>query len=582
MTGPRAMASDHSVSCTGEALERLWESMSIDAKLRTLRFEDPTIVERAYVIQQMLWYSELICPQSGVGAQSRGGIGCVLARGFDFSWPEPNAQRLSTLPSLPTAFSATRQLVLDENFFSSMTACSTLSGSCDLTWASIFDPTPTSWAEYNCQVCTLVELALVKVLEAEILEAHAACREIAPDVVCELAATEEAKEEEEEDCSAPTEEAKPETRPKRKSRRRKKAPAPSQVKQTGVSRVTEQESQDILASCDDLKNGVLHSDREGCELEEAEMEDEAEEKEVLRPGSVLEGEVRDSLPEGQEGEETEVKSEEEEQQEEEEEEEEEPKGKAAEPNQAAEVSLDSLPVDTLPDGFQIGQSAALEMDEEGSKWETIFRRKTRRTRQQEKAADRVAPCEGGGIATDNPRGRIGARRSSRSPVRAGHIRTLTETSAVTTSTNLTLARTFSCSTTRSWASRGSASPRWTDPPTVRWADAPPAISPLEAPPVWQGNGLTDQAAEWLMMLSQLPEREARVAGIGRTPLSTEADQKGQKGPVEFGFGSEPQESPVVTGYRASVRRTFLTMEPLFAVEDQPRRSRSMGALSTPW
>lgn len=174
-----------------EELRRVWHSMALADRLKTLRFEEPCLVERAYAIQQMLWYSDLICHRSGVSACARGadaGVAFPLA----FQWPEWPGQgpgsrshvgvlerglcteggsllRPSNHHARPAAFSALQAFVQTADFIERLDRrlCSGLLASARPrpllpreAWVSIFEPAPTSWSEFECQIFRLVELAL--------------------------------------------------------------------------------------------------------------------------------------------------------------------------------------------------------------------------------------------------------------------------------------------------------------------------------------------------------------------------------------------------------------------------------------
>lgn len=199
-----------------DALKSFWSSLTLGKKLQVLHFEDRTLVERAYVVQHMLWYSELMCVKSGVHISDGAGKGVntLAMDAFEFKWmvkaPAWMGVAFPFMPSeegekMPSAFAARLGFVECGDFperLERYLGCSLLDGLPDLRreeWASVFEPTANSWAEYERQVWNLVRYALIQAYEdaaAATAEEVAAAAELekaalpgevaAPEVAAEL------------------------------------------------------------------------------------------------------------------------------------------------------------------------------------------------------------------------------------------------------------------------------------------------------------------------------------------------------------------------------------------------------------
>lgn len=197
-----------------EALNSFWASLSLGKKLQVLHFEDHALVERAYVIQQMLWYSEIMCIKSGVSVRDGAsrGVQTLAMEAFEFKWQLPSAGWLrgcragsgevgdiatallcseaTAHEMAPAVFAARLGFVNGEDFLERLerhTGTPLLDSLPELRredWASVFEPTANSWAEYERQVWNLVRLALVHAYREAIASAAVETTTAAhPDVV---------------------------------------------------------------------------------------------------------------------------------------------------------------------------------------------------------------------------------------------------------------------------------------------------------------------------------------------------------------------------------------------------------------
>lgn len=228
-----------------EALKRFWSSLSLEAKQQLLQFEDRDICERAYVIQQMLWYSELMCIKSGVRVSDGGKGGHSYAMEiFEFKWHYPGEAWLRAMRGgagegvgastpghdvVPAAFVAREGFVEGEDFIERLEKRLGTPLQENLPtlrreeWASVFEPTANSWAEYEKQVLKLVRLALLQAHQE--FQAASALETASPNSNSKETATAEAQDVVEVDFENDSLDPVLSSSAKRKTRKRRKAAA---------------------------------------------------------------------------------------------------------------------------------------------------------------------------------------------------------------------------------------------------------------------------------------------------------------------------------------------------------------------
>jgi len=516
-----------------EELKSFWASLTLGKKLQVLQFEDRDLVERAYVIQQMLWYSELMCIKSGVRVSdgAGGGVRTLAMEAFEFKWHAPAAGwrrgcqeggPTSREPGLhevvPAAFAARPGFVGGADFLARLEHClgSPLPDRSPALkreeWASVFEPTANSWSEYERQVWSLVRYALVQAHQDAAALATAEAAEVAEEqaALVEVPVDCGNLEDVAEDLYSPSPSGStPSTKKKKKQRRKAAALAAAQV-----------------------ADGPNLSKR-GASLspigEQAADTDEAEECDIetvgLEPANSNEENGDDEVEEVEEDEEDEEDEEEDEEEQEEEEEEEE--AQADEVEDAEEEQAAALTI-------------MVEEEEILTGWETVSSRKK----------DRHQPRT---LATDNMRATVGqiASNSFDSHPAATEANASTHIQACDPSGSR--AETHSGNAAlqgNACDSSASSDPRPAAPAPLASAlgaeasstrqhapsvpTAKPAVLSRAAPQVrrtpelpallgaWPSNGLRHGAARWRMEIMMEKESICFIASVKRTFLTVEA------------------------------------------------------------
>eukprot|EP00930_Biecheleria_cincta_P104445 TRINITY_DN96742_c0_g1_i1.p1 TRINITY_DN96742_c0_g1~~TRINITY_DN96742_c0_g1_i1.p1 ORF type:complete len:446 (+),score=66.36 TRINITY_DN96742_c0_g1_i1:28-1365(+) len=145
------------------AVREHWCSLTVEAKLKILRFEDPPLVERLYEIQQTLYAGDFECHMLGVcnaevmrqeaGAEFFDVEGVIAAGGLELS---------------PKVFFVRQGLVENDQFFSVLEeklGRPFLRDVPDLErsrWALLLTEMPRSWRQFVRVILNLVELALLE------------------------------------------------------------------------------------------------------------------------------------------------------------------------------------------------------------------------------------------------------------------------------------------------------------------------------------------------------------------------------------------------------------------------------------
>lgn len=508
-----------------EALKRFWTSLTIGKRLQLLQFEDRDLVERAYVIQQMLWYSELMCIKSGVRVSDGAarGIHTPAMEAFEFKWQatwlrggcikEVGAAPGALIPSevahdpVPAAFAARVSFVDCEDFLERLQdrlgspLLDALPALRKEEWASVFEPTANSWAEYERQVWILVMHALVQAFQ-DAAAAGVAVEEAAPTPPVEAPVEEVAVElsdlDFDEPSRSPTSGASPSA--KRRQKKRRKAAALAAGQGSGAKEEAEA-----------LPSSPINHKEDDDEAREAE-EDEPEEEPQSESAVGLEGHEDEEEEEDEEVLDEEAKSDEE--VDEEVEEDEEAEEELEMPSEEQEV-MQTLTMED--DGF--------------STWETVSRKRDRQRAGASRAqaapdtssrsgaiGSRAAPE----VPTDRGQAKaseIGSNAGARSGVASRNHAALESQPAATATGRCAVEARSSIVTA---ALSGAASSGAPETPPARREGTGSLRDPATLPNAWRPGRLADSAARWHTVVTQASEDICFMASVKRTFLDVEA------------------------------------------------------------
>lgn len=187
-------------------LKTHWAAMDSDARLRTLRFTDPSLVERAFTTQQMLHSSEMAVHSHGLFLQFNEAGESVISTGlrhFKFDYPAVDVSEdcaaSNCLVAVPDALFATHELVDREDFFEYLDQqlggflVGGKTASKQGSSVSAFEPAPHTWTQYERQILRLVEVSLLQVYWDIVSGDRADTRDILPELT--LSASKEADDE---------------------------------------------------------------------------------------------------------------------------------------------------------------------------------------------------------------------------------------------------------------------------------------------------------------------------------------------------------------------------------------------------
>lgn len=159
------MVSKDALSSQAAELKQYWSTLAVDAKLAIMRFEDRSLVEELYDVQQSLYAADLDCFISGVRGQEK----VQREAGIQFFDVEGVLDKRGILR--PKAFIAKRDFVEMANLFDFLEerlGRPLLQDAPHLEqphWPSLLKPKPTSWVDFVRVALCLVELALRKSLQ---------------------------------------------------------------------------------------------------------------------------------------------------------------------------------------------------------------------------------------------------------------------------------------------------------------------------------------------------------------------------------------------------------------------------------
>jgi len=156
------VVSKDALSSHAAGLKQYWSTLTTDAKLSILRFEDRLLVEELYDVQQSLYAADLDGFFQGLRGQEK----VQREAGTQFFDVEGVLDKKGILR--PKAFIAKREFVEMENLFDFIEerlGRPLFEGAPHLEqphWPSLLKPKPTSWVDFVRVALSLVELALSK------------------------------------------------------------------------------------------------------------------------------------------------------------------------------------------------------------------------------------------------------------------------------------------------------------------------------------------------------------------------------------------------------------------------------------
>jgi len=159
------VVSKDALSSHAAGLKQYWSTLTTDAKLSILRFEDRLLVEELYDVQQSLYAADLDGFFQGLRGQEK----VQREAGTQFFDVEGVLDKKGILR--PKAFIAKREFVEMENLFDFIEerlGRPLFEGAPHLEqphWPSLLKPKPTSWVDFVRVALSLVELALRKSLQ---------------------------------------------------------------------------------------------------------------------------------------------------------------------------------------------------------------------------------------------------------------------------------------------------------------------------------------------------------------------------------------------------------------------------------